>query len=398
MKVPAIKGGKPVRKEFLVFGKPDIQKAEIDEVVDTLKSGWIGTGPKTMLLEKKFAKYCNSRHAVSVNSCTAGLFLALKAFGVSQGDEVITSPLTFAATANVIEHLGAKPVFVDVEKSTGNIDTALIEEKVSEKTKAIMPVHLYGRPCDMEKITATAKKHSLKVLEDAAHAVEAEFNGKKIGSISDATAFSFYATKNMTTAEGGMVTTGDSALAERLSVLRLHGISKDAWKRYSSEGFKPYDVLEPGYKYNLTDLQASLGLHQFERLEKNLKKRKAICKKYEGAFSKTEGILLMDRSEKGLKDARHLFTILIEPEKLKIDRNNFIEALRAEGIGSGIHFLSLHESSYYRQKYGYRKEDFPNATFISDRTISLPLAPNLSEKDTDNVIEAVQKIVSFFKK
>lgn len=398
MDLPAIKGGNPVRENYLVFGKPDICKPEIAEVIDTLKSGWISTGPKTVLLEEKFTKYCGVKHAIAVNSCTAGLFLSLLTLGISEGDEVITTPLTFAATANVIEHLNATPVFIDVDRTTGNIDPFFIEEKVSQKTKAILPVHLYGRPCEMDKIIRIAEKHSLVVVEDAAHAIEAKFKDMKIGSISNATVFSFYATKNMTTAEGGMVTTDSDKLAERLKVLRLHGISKNAWERFSSRGFVPYDVLEPGFKYNLTDIQASLGLHQIERIEENLIIRRKICKKYEEALSDVEGIILMDYSENGIKHARHLFVILLEIKKLRINRNFFIEALKAENIGAGIHFLSLHESSFYKKKYGYKKQDFPNASFISERTVSISLGSNLSDKDVDDVIKAVKKIAIYYKK
>jgi len=398
LQIPAIKGGKPVRKKFLIFGKPDIHKDEIKEVVATLKSGWIGTGPRTILFEKRFKKYIGCKYAVSVNSCTAGLFLSLKALGIGPGDEVITTPLTFAATANVIEHIGAKPVFVDVEKATGNIDAELIEEKVTDRTRAIIPVHLYGRPCEMSKIMHIAKDYGLKVIEDAAHAIEAKYKNKKIGTTGHTTCFSFYATKNLTTAEGGMITTASKKLAELLQIMRLHGISKDAWKRYSASGFKPYDVITPGYKFNMTDLQAALGLHQLKRIEKNLKRRKEICKMYNEAFERIDQLILMDYSEKGIKHARHLYTVLLDLKKLRINRNYFLEAMKREGIGCGIHFLSLHESKYYKKKYKYRKSDFKNAAFISDRTVSLPLAPNLSDKDISDVIKAVRKIINYFKK
>lgn len=410
----ALLGGKPVRKEFLVFGAPDIREAEIEEVVATLKSGWLSTGPRAARFEEDFKNYIGCKHAIALNSCTAGLHLALEIAGIGQGDEVITTPLTFTSTANVIIHQGATPVFVDVEKETGNIDPQRIEEFIKTKCrfdfktnqltnkqtnqliKAIIPVHLYGRPCKMDEIMEIAKENNLLVIEDAAHAVEAYYRNKKIGTIGDFTVFSFYATKNVVTGEGGMLTTNNDEWAKKLRVLRLHGLSKDAWKRYSQEGFTPYNILYPGYKYNMMDLQAALGIHQLKRVEENLKIREKYFRMYNQAFSNVPEIET-PIEEKDIRHARHLYTILLRLEKLECDRNQFAAALQAENIGIGIHFLALHLSSYYKKRFGYKKEDFPNAEYISDRTISLPLSTKLTIKDIGDVVRAVKKVIIHYK-
>ena len=411
----ALLGGKPARKEFLVFGAPDIREEDIQEVVATLKSGWLSTGPKVTKFEEDFKNYVGSKHAIALNSCTAGLHLALEIAGIGAGDEVITTPLTFASTVNVIIHQGATPVFIDVEKETGNIDPQRIEEFVKKNcefnpktgqlanrqtgqlVKAIIPVHLYGRPCRIDEIIKIARKNNLFVIEDAAHAVEAHYKNKKIGNIGDFTVFSFYATKNVVTGEGGMITTNNGEWAKKLRVLRLHGLSKDAWKRYSQEGFPPYDILYPGYKYNMMDVQAALGIHQLKRVEKNLQIREKYFKMYNQAFSnipETETPI----EEENICHARHLYTILLRLEKLKCDRNQFAAALRAENIGMGIHFLALHLSSYYKKRFGYKRGDFSHAEYISDRTISLPLSTKLTEKDVNDVIAAVRKVIRHYKR
>lgn len=393
---PALVGGQPVRDPFLIFGAPLIGEEEIAEVTDTLRSGWIGFGPKCLRFEEEFAQYAGVKHAISVGSCTAGLHLALIAAGVGPGDEVITTPLTFAATANVIEHVGALPVFVDVDRATQNIDPCLIEAAITPRTRAIMPVHMAGRPCDMDIISDIAERRGLRVIEDAAHAIESWWRDKKIGSISTFTVFSFYATKNLTTAEGGMLTTNDDAIAERLRLIRLHGISKDAWKRYSDAGFSPYETLEPGYKYNLTDLQASLGLHQLARVEDNLAVREQHWSAYDRAFAGVPGIEIPAPVNTEERHARHLYTILLQPDKLTIDRQQFLDALRAENIGTGIHFTPVHLHAFYRQKYDYRPGDFPNAETIGGQTVSLPLSAKLTDEDVQDVIAAVRKVVDFY--
>lgn len=393
---PAVAGGNPVRDEFLIFGAPYIGEEEIDEVVDTLRSGWIGFGPKCLRFEQLFGEYVQARHAISLGSCTAGLHLALIAAGIRPGDEVITTPMTFAATANVIEHVGAQPVFADVDRRSQNIDPVRIEAAITPRTKAIIPVHMAGRPCDMDAICAIADQHNLVVIEDAAHAVEASWRGRKIGGISHFTAFSFYATKNLTTAEGGMLTTNDDAMSERLRVLRLHGISKDAWKRYSDQGFSPYETIEPGYKYNLTDIQASLGLHQLSRIEDNLKIRERHWRAYDEGFAGLPGIETPAPPGGDERHARHLYTILIRPEELKIDRDGFISALKAEGIGSGVHFNPVHLHAYYRHRYDCHPGMFPNAEEIGYRTISLPFSAKLSDQEAQDVIEAVRRIAVYY--
>jgi dTDP-4-amino-4,6-dideoxygalactose transaminase len=388
---------RPIRSTFLIFGAPAIGEAEIQEVVDTLRSGWLGTGPRCQRFEESFRGYIGCQHAVAVNSCTAGLELALEAADVGPGDEVITTPLTFCATANVIVHRGAKPVFVDVERETGNIDPERVGQAVNSRTKAIIPVHLYGRPCRMKELLEIARRHDLYVIEDAAHATEAWQQGRKVGNIGDATVFSFYVTKNMTTGEGGMVTTNNSAWADEMRVKRLHGLDRDAWKRYSADGFQPYDVLAAGYKYNMTDLQAALGIHQLARLEENLEIRRRYWAMYEEAFRGMPGLVTPSEHPEGGapvgdRHARHLFTVLIKPELAGISRWDFVKALRSENIGTGIHFLALHLHSYYRNKFGYKPGDFPNAEYIGDRTVSLPLSVSMSDDDVQDVISAVKRV------
>lgn len=395
---PAIVAGKPQRNNFLVFGKPKISKKEINEVVKTIRSGWLGTGPKTHIFEQKAKKYIGAKYAIALNSCTAGLHLALDVLGIQEGDEVITTPLTFPSTANVIIHHQAKPVFADVDLYTGNIDPQEIEKKISKKTKAIIPVHLYGRPCEMDKITKIAKKYKLFVIEDAAHAFEAKYNGKKIGDISDFTAFSFYVTKNITTGEGGMLTTNSRNWEAEARIRSLHGISKDAWKRYSNTGFVPYETLYPGYKYNMIDLLASLGIHQIDSIEKKHKVREKYWRIYNEAFKYTKEITVFKDPPQDIKHARHLYTIHLNLERLRINRNQFIEALKAENIGTGIHFTSLHLHKYYQDRYGHKKGDFPNSEYIGERTISLPLSASLTIKDIDDVIKSVIKLITFYKK
>ena len=397
MQKPAIEGGKPERAEYLVFGSPEILQPEIDEVVDSLKKCWIGTGPKVLRFEKEFRDYIGSRHAKALNSCTAGMFLSLLVAGVKPGDEVITTPLTFASTANVILHIGAKPVFVDVEKETMDINPKLVEKAVSRKTRAIIPVHLAGRPCNMDEITRIAEEKKLLVVEDAAHAIEAKYHGKKIGNISDLTAFSFYATKNVVCGEGGMVTTNNAQWAEDIEKYALHGLNKGAWQRYTDDGFKQYEVVFPGYKFNMMDLQAALGIHQLARVEENLKKRGRIWKQYDEAFSDLP-MILPALPEENTVHARHLYTPLLQIEKLRKGRDFIQNALHKENIGTGIHFISLHLHRYYKEKFGFKENDFPNAKFVSDRTISLPLSPKLSTQDVEDVINAVTKVLGYYKK
>lgn len=382
---------RPVRTEFLPFSQPDIGQAEIDEVVDALRSGWITTGPKTKEFERRFAEYVGARHAIAVNSCTAALHIALAAAGIGPGDEVITSPLTFCSTANVIVHLGGTPVFADIGEDY-NIDPSEIERCITPHTKAIIPVHYSGQPCQMDKIVACARNHNLPVIEDAAHAVGAKYRGRMIGTIGDVTAFSFYAIKNMTTGEGGMITTDDDELAERMRLHSLHGISKDAWKRYTSEGSWYYEVVCAGYKYNMTDIQAALGIHQLARLGEFLGIRSEYAAMYDRAFGEMPEIQT-PIIHTDVRHAWHLYVIQLDLDRLTINRAQFIEALRAESIGTSVHFIPVHLHPYYRQTFGHKRGDFPSAERIYDRIVSLPLYPKMTEKDVGDVIAAVNKVV-----
>lgn len=393
---PAIEGGKPQRDKYLIFGAPFLGEEEITEVENSLRSGWLSTGPKVAQFENNIKKYLGCRHALALNSCTAAMHLSLIAAGVGRGDEVITTPLTFSATANVILHVGAKPVFVDVEKATGNIDAKLIERYITKKTKAIMPVHLYGRPCEMDTITGLAKKYNLFVIEDAAHAFGASYKGKKIGTISDFTCFSFYVTKNLITGEGGLVTTGKKKWAELITMYALHGMSKGAWRRYSDAGYSHYLIQVPGYKYNMMDLAAAIGIHQLRKFNTMQAKRAQIWETYNKGLQGLP-IDLPAPTENGNIHAFHLYTIQLHLEKLKVNRDFILQALHKENIGTGVHFISLHMHPFYKKLFNFKKDDFPNAAYISDRTISLPLSAKLSEKDINDVILALRKVLLHYK-
>lgn len=394
---PAIEGGRPVRQKYLIFGSPLIGREEINEVADSLRSGWLSTGPKVSYFEKELKKYLGANYIKAVNSCTAAMHLSLIAAGIGKGDEVITCPMTFSSTANVILHVGATPVFVDAEKDTGNIDVAKIEEKITKRTKAILPIHLHGRPCKMNRILELAKKYKLLVIEDAAHAFGAAYQGKKIGTIGDFTCFSFYVTKNLVTGEGGAVAVKKKEWADLIEMYALHGMSKGAWKRYSDSGYSHYLIEVPGYKYNMMDLQAAIGMHQLEKFDKMQKRRKEIWEKYNEAFAD----LPLERPapiEKNTTHAFHLYGILIKLEKLKVNRDFILNALHQENIGTGVHFISLHLHPFYRKRFNFKKNDFPNAAFISERTISLPLSAKLTDRDVEDVIRAVRKILLYYKR
>jgi dTDP-4-amino-4,6-dideoxygalactose transaminase len=380
-----------MRGEYLPFCLPFIGNEEKKEIADTLNSGWLTTGPKTKMFEEKICSYIGSKHAIAVNSCTSALHLCLISLGIGHGDEVITSPFTFAATSNVIIHQKAKPVFVDIKKDTFNIDPCRIEEKINSATKAIIPVHYAGQPCEMATIMDIAKRHNLFVVEDAAHAIGAKYRRKSIGTIGDATCFSFYATKNITTGEGGMITTENSNLAEKLNIYKLHGMQQDAWKRYSKAGSWLYDIVYPGYKYNMTDLEASLGLHQTDRLEEFIQIREKYAQIYDRAFQRIDGVE-PPFVKKRIKHARHLYPILVDINTLRIDRARFIEQLRKCNIGSTVNFIPMHLHTFYKESYGYCRGDFPNAEWVYDRIISLPLYPKMSIVDVEDVIEAVELI------
>ena len=384
---------KPVRENFLVYGSPIIEDDCIDEVVETLKSGWIGTGPRANKLESMFKEYKGTKHAMALNSCTAGIHLALLAAGIGSGDEVITSPMTFCATANTVIHAGGTPVFADVERATMNIDPKEIERKITKKTKAILPVHFAGRPCKMDEIMDIARKYDLKVIEDCAHAIETEYKGRKAGTFGDLGCFSFYVTKNIITGEGGMVITDNDEYAAKIKILGLHGMSKDAWKRFSDEGYKHYQVMYPGFKYNMMDLQAAIGIKQMPLIEKYSRRRREIWNKYNEAFSELP-VFTPAPEEKDTRHALHLYSLLIDIDKSKKSRDEVLNALHKENIGTGVHYLALHTQPYYMNTYGYKQGDYPNAEFISDRTLSLPLSPKLTDEDVNDVISAVKKVLA----
>jgi len=377
---------------MLVFGQPDIRDAEVEEVVDTLRSGWLGTGPKTRQFEADFAAYVGSRHAVAVSSCTAGLHLALLALGVGPGDEVIAPALTFAATVNVILHVGATPILVDVDRRTQNIAVDKVRRALTPRTKAIMPVHMAGRPAPMDELELIARSANVDLVEDAAHATEAWAGKRKIGSIGRLTAFSFYVTKNLVTGEGGMVTTDDGDLADDLRIRSLHGMSRDAWKRYSASGFQHYDIVLPGWKYNMTDVQASLGLHQLRRISENLVRRERLWDRYVQGLTNIPGIELPMPFDDGVH-ARHLFTILIDPKEAGLTRDELIIELKARNVGTGVHFRPIHAHSYYHDRLPYRIGDFPAAEEIGDRTLSLPLSSKLTDDDVEDVVAAIRQVV-----
>lgn len=394
--IPAIEGGKPIRENILVFGSPKIDEEEIEEVISTLKSGWIGTGPRVQKFEEKIKEYTQAKYAIALGSCTAALHLSMLASGIGKGDEVITSPMTFAATANSIVHTGARPIFVDIKKNTMNIDPDKIEDAITHNTKAIMPIHFAGRPCDMDSIMGIARKYGLIVIEDAAHAIGSEYKSKKIGTIGDAACFSFYVTKNITTIEGGLVATNNENFADKVKILGLHGMSRDAWKRFSDEGFKHYFVNNAGFKYNMTDVQAAVGLRQLPKIEEWHNKRVEIWKKYDEAFRDLP-VILPEKEEENTRHARHIYTIILKTEELKKDRDFILDALQKEGIGCGVHYTALHLHPFYR-KFGYRRGDFPDAEYIGERTITIPLSPKLTEKDVEDVIAAVRKVLNYYKR
>jgi dTDP-4-amino-4,6-dideoxygalactose transaminase len=376
---------------YLPFAAPFIGEEEIDEVASCLRSGWLTRGRKVAEFEEGFARYIGARHALAVNSCTAALHLALEAAGVGAGDEVITSPMTFTATAAVIEHLGARPVFVDCDPATLNIDAGAIEARLGAKTKAILPVHFAGQACDMDRILELARGRGLRVIEDAAHALPTRLGGRLIGSFGDIACFSFYATKNLTTGEGGMVVTNDDAIADRVKLMHLHGMSRDAWNRYAQSGSWAYEVLAPGFKYNMTDLAAAIGIPQLRKCDAFHARRLEIARRYDAAFAGLPGVE-PPRVADHAGHAWHLYVIQVDEAACGIGRDEFISRLTARGIGVSVHFIPLHIQPYYRDKYRLSPGDFPRAFAAYRRIISLPIYAKMSDADVARVIEAVSAI------
>ncbi len=393
----AIDGGKPVRDDFLFFHKSSVGREEVDEIADSFRSGWLTTGPKTALFERRFAQYLGAPHVAGLNSCTAGLHLGLVALGVAQDDEVITTPITFPSTANVIELQRAKTVFVDVEPDTLLMDSTLLESAITPRTKVVIPVHYAGHPCDMPAIMAIVERHGVRVVEDCAHAIEAEIDGKHCGTFGDVGAFSFYATKSITSGEGGAACLRTRELHDEFVVLRLHGLTKDAWKRYDKGGFAHYECVAPGFKYNMMDVQAAMLLHQLDRLEGFARRRREIVSIYDAALSHMPELEPLARKDNVLH-AHHLYPIILNLERLSCDRDQFINAMQAENIGMAVHFRALHLHPYYREKYGFETGDFPNAEHASERLVSLPLYPSLTHADVRSVVAAVDKIITNYRR
>jgi dTDP-4-amino-4,6-dideoxygalactose transaminase len=387
-----------MRSSFLPFSIPTIEDEEINEVVDSLKSGWLTTGPKVQRFEKEIQDCTGAPFAVATNSCTSGLLLCLKALGIGPGDEVITTPLTFAATVNMIVFAGAKPVLVDIHPRTFQIDATKIEKAVTKNTKAIIPVHFAGQPADLDEIHRIAHQFGLQVIEDAAHAIGTEYKGRKIGSISRMSVFSFHPIKNITTGEGGIVCLTDSELADRIRILRFHGLSKEAWNRYSEKGVAEYEILEPGFKFNMLDLQAAIGLQQIKKLDRFTTAKEKLVARYEKEFANITGLILPERVPYPHRHTWHLFTPLLDLDRLKIDRTNFILELKNRKIGAGIHYMAIHHHRFYRDFLKLPPGALPNADFVSPRILSLPLYPKMTEQDQSDVIEAVKEILIKYRK
>jgi dTDP-4-amino-4,6-dideoxygalactose transaminase len=382
-----------MRDHFLPFHLPVIDDTDIQAVTDVLRSGWLTTGAQAQAFEADFRDRIGCRHALAVNSCTAALHLALEAVGVQAGDEVVVPTMTFAATAEVVTYFHAQPVFADCDPGTLNVTPETVAAVIGPRTRAIVPVHFAGHPCDMDGLRTIATSRGLALVEDAAHALPAAYKGRRIGTIGDITCFSFYATKTITTGEGGMLTTDDDALAERMRLMSLHGISREGWTRYTAQGSWRYDVLSPGFKYNLTDVAAALGRTQLARCDVFHARRVAIAQRYAEAFGSLEALELPAASP-DVEHAWHLYVVRVRPGHLTIGRDDIIEALRERGIGTSVHFIPLHMQSYYRTSCGMAPEDLPHAHAVSSRILSLPIYPRMTDKDVDDVIEAVTDIVT----
>ncbi len=386
-----------MKVDFIPFHKPLITDEEISEVVETIRSGWWTTGPKSMQFEQEFNAFIGSKFSLAVNSWTSAAHLALEAIGLKEGDEVIVPSITFTATAEIVCYFKAKPVIVDVQRDSFNIDPAAVEKAVTSKTRAIIPVHYGGNPCDMFDLLEIAKRHNLKIIEDAAHALPASYRGKNIGTIGDVTCFSFYVTKTLSTGEGGMLCTNNGEIAERCAVMRLHGINKDAWKRYAAEGSWYYEVIAPGFKYNLSDIHASLGLAQLKKQEAMRDARKQIFEKYNFLFSNLEEIELYHYKD-DREPSYHLYPVLLDIDRLSISRAEFIEQLKKLGIGTSVHFIPLYRHPYYKENFNLSADDYPVSEYIYPRLVSLPIWPGMTDEQIDRVTGGVISIIQKFKR
>jgi dTDP-4-amino-4,6-dideoxygalactose transaminase len=383
-----------MRSSFLPFARPSLGEDEIREVVETLRSGWITTGPKTERFAAEFLDYVGGRFAVPVSSATAGLHVALLALNIGPGDEVITTPMTFVATLNTIVHCGAVPVLADIDAATLNIRVESIERCITPRTRAIVPVHYVGQPVDLDPLLALAESRGIAVLEDAAHAAGTEYKGRRIGSFPTTSVFSFHPNKNITTGEGGMIVTEDQRVFEQASLLKFHGMDREAWKRFAKEGSPRYDVAVPGFKYNMMDIQAALGLHQLKRLDAFIAERARLAARYEKGLSGLAGLILPQRVPYPARHAWHLYTPLIDIDRLTLSRDAFMAQLKSRNIGTGLHYTAAHEFSYYAARFGWKPEDYPEAHFVSERIVSLPLFPGMTEGDQDDVVEAVREVLA----
>ena len=390
-------GGPPVRSTFLPLARPWIGEAEKRRVMETLESGWITTGPRAHELAEGVARLAGAKHGLAVNSATGALHLALVALGVGRGDEVITSAYTFAACVNVIEHVGATPVLVDVEADTLCLDPRAVEAAITSRTRVVMPVDYAGHPCALDTLMTLARARGVRVVEDAAHALGAQWRGRPVGSFADVTVFSFYATKNLTTGEGGAAVTDDGALIERMQVLSLHGMNRDAWKRYADTGSWYYEIVAPGFKYNLSDVLAAIGLGQLERFDEMQRRRAERAGRYLAQLADLPEIRL-PRTREGAVHAWHLFPIALDLERLRCDRARFAQELRAENIGSSVHFIPIHFHPHFRDTLGHREGAFPVAEEAYRRALSLPLFPSMTERDVDDVVAAVRKVARSFRR
>ncbi len=387
-----------MRTTFLPFSTPALGDEEINEVVDSLRSGWITTGPKVKRFEDAFKAYVGSPFAVPLSSATAGLHLTLQALKIKDGDEIITTPMTFASTVSMIILAGATPVLADIEQGTLNIDVAKVAEKITPRTKAVIPVHFAGQSCDMDPLFEIARQYGLTIIEDAAHAAGTEYKGRKIGSLDSISIFSFHPNKNITTGEGGMVCTSDESLAEEVSLLKFHGMSREAWKRFASSGTPNYDIMMPGYKYNMMDIQAAIGIHQLPRLDGFIERRREIAEQYNLAFADIPELALPKYADYPQRHAWHLYTPLVRIEKLSIDRDRFMAELKARNIGSGLHYKAIHHHTWYRDNMPVSDLELPNASYASDRILSLPLFPAMTDTDVTDVVTAVSDLITTFRR
>ena len=380
------------RKDFLVFGSPFIGQPEIEEVVAAMRSGWLGKGPRVNRFEGMFRRFKKSRYAIALNSCTSAIHLSLEAVGLTRGDEVIVPAMTYVGTANAILAAGGIPVFADCDKFTMNIDPHDLRRKITSRTKAVIPVHFAGRPCPMNEIMRIARKNRLAVVEDCAHAIEAEYHGKPAGTIGDTGAFSFYVTKNITTGDGGMVITANKMYSEKIKIAAIQGVGHTAWEKYSDEGYRHYLAVDRGYKCAMVDMQAALGIHQLPKIGSWWRRRSAIWRRYDAAF-KDLPVYTPAPAEAGTKHARHLYTILLDIDRLSISRDRFLMEMSKRNIGTGVHYIALHLHPYYKKEFGYRCGDLPGAEWISERTVSLPISPKMTDRDVEDVVSAVLDII-----